>query len=386
MIKHQALARHGLAILLITAAAYALPVTSAAAQDYKVGWVLSLSGVGSAYADQAQQGIQLALDEINAKNIAGRKITLITVDDATEPKTSADVCSRLVLQDKVEAVIGQQPTPARIACNQFAQKAGIPYLSASYGAGDLCIPNLFSIGPVPNQLNNPMLNYLMSVNLKKVYLIGSDSSGPRTAAAGSEKFLKENGGTPLGPSFVATGSSDFTPEIAKIAAAKPEVVLEMILGTDGSTFHKQFSDDPRAAGIKEADLFLTEAGAKTLGKAVTGTLVSGGYLSTLDTAENKAFLAGLKNKFGDKAKPDLWGVFAYNALYVLAGAVKAGGTDANAVMANISKATFAGPNGSISIGNNYTKQMAYIGQIDQSGVIKVVKNMGQVEPQLMCKF
>ena len=55
-------------------------------------------------------------------------------------------------------------------------------------------------------------------------------------------------------------------------------------------------------------------------------------------------------------------------------------------MANISKATFAGPNGSISIGNNYTKQMAYIGQIDQSGVIKVVKNMGQVEPQLMCKF
>jgi branched-chain amino acid transport system substrate-binding protein len=355
-------------------------------EEFRVGWVLSLSGVGSAYADQAQQAMQLALDEINAKDRAGRKITVITVDDATDPKTSADVCSRLVLQDKVQAIIGQQPTPARVACNQFAQKAGIPYLSASYGAGDLCIPNLFSIGPVPNQLNNPMLDYLVSVGLKKVFLIGSDYSGPRAAAAGSEKFLKENGGQALGPAFVATGSTDFSPEIAKIASSKPDAILEMIVGTDGPTFHKQITNDPRASGIVQADLFLTEAGAKALGKAATGTLVSGGYLSTLDTDENKAFVDGLRKKFGDKAKPDLWGVFAYNALYVLADAVKSAGTDEKAIMAAIGKASFTGPNGPISIENNYTKQTAYIGKVDDAGVIKVIKNMGQVAPQLICKF
>jgi ABC-type branched-subunit amino acid transport system substrate-binding protein len=362
------------------------PITGAAADDYKIGLVLSLSGVGSAYADQAQQAVALALDEINANNLAGRPVSIITVDDATDPKTAAEVCSRLVLQDKVQAIVGQEPTPARIACNQSAQKAGVPYVSAAPGGGDLCIRNLFTVGPVPNQMNAPMLEYLLSINLKHVYLIGSDFSGPRFAAAGSEKYLKENGGTTAGSSFVPMGGTDYVQDLAKIAAAKPDAVLEMVVGNDGPAFHKQFANDPRVASVKQADLFLTESGAKALGKAAAGTYVSAGYLAALDTAENKSFLGGLTKKFGDRAKPDLWGVFAYNAMHVLAGAVKAGGSDSKAVMAALGTAKFTGPNGEINIENNYTRQVAYIGQVDDTGAIKVVKKMGAPSPQLSCSF
>jgi urea transport system substrate-binding protein len=367
-------------------ALYAAPARAQAAQDYKIGYPLALSGTGSVYAEEVQQGIALAVEEINAKNLAGRKFVLITVDDANDPKTAADVCSRLVLQDKVDAIVGSESSPARVACNQFAQKAGIPYVGATYSAGDLCIPNVFSVGAVASQTSNPMLDYLLSIDLKKVYIIGSDYSASRAAAGAAEKVLKERGGETVGVSFAPFGNSDFASDIAKITAAKPKVLLEMIIGADAVTFHKQFSNDPRSSGIKEADFFLSESTARALGKAAAGTIVSSAYLSTIQTPENKAFLEGLKAKFGAKAKPDVWGVLPYNALYALAGAVKTAGTDPKAVMATLSKMSFTGPNGENSFENNYVNQPIYIGQVSDSGAINLIKNTGRVSPQLLCKF
>ncbi len=66
-------------------------------------------------------------------------------------RPSAQVCARFVLEDKVQAIVGAQPTPSRLACNQAAVKAGLPYIAASGSAGDICLPNMFYVGQVPNQ-------------------------------------------------------------------------------------------------------------------------------------------------------------------------------------------------------------------------------------------
>jgi len=103
----------------------ALMVGPARAQDnaYKIGWIASFSGIGSAWSESGTRGIEMAVDAINTGKLAGKPVNFITADDGTDPKTAADVCARLVLQDKVDAIVGFEPTPSRLACNQAALKA-----------------------------------------------------------------------------------------------------------------------------------------------------------------------------------------------------------------------------------------------------------------------
>ncbi|MFN0124648.1 MAG: ABC transporter substrate-binding protein, partial [Blastocatellia bacterium] len=75
-------------------------------QPYKIGFVLALSGAGSVFADSARQGMELAIEQINAAGSAGRPVAITIVDDATDPRTAAEVCNRLVTQDRVHALIG----------------------------------------------------------------------------------------------------------------------------------------------------------------------------------------------------------------------------------------------------------------------------------------
>src|SRR6185437_5951939 len=115
---------------------------------YKIGWITSLSGPAAGTSGAANMAVQLAVDLANASNAAGRK-------------TAAQVCARFVLEDKVDAIVGAQPTPSRLACNQAAAKAGLPYIAASGSAGDICLPNMFYVGQVPNQFVLPLADYLV---------------------------------------------------------------------------------------------------------------------------------------------------------------------------------------------------------------------------------
>ena len=202
---------------------------------------------------------------------------LITGDDASDPKTAAQVCARFVIEDKVDAIVGAQPTPSRLACNQAAAKAGLPYIAASGSAGDICLPNMFYVGQVPNQFVLPLADYLVKQGWKRVYLIGADYSAPRAGLALAKARIEAGGGTVVGMSFTPQSTSDYSAEIGKIAAAKPDVVLENLTGAGIVTFHRQFANDPRVKGIKQADNFLLELMARTLGKDADGVIVAASY-------------------------------------------------------------------------------------------------------------
>jgi branched-chain amino acid transport system substrate-binding protein len=214
-------ARAGAAFLIVAALSATLLPAAAWADEapYKVGWVMSLSGPSSGTAGTANLAIQVAVERANAEDLAGRKIVLVPADDASDPKTSAQVCARLVIEEKVRAIIGAQPTPSRLACNQAAVKAGLPYIAASGSAGDICLPNMFYVGQVPNQFVLPLADYLLKQNLKRIYLFGADYSAPRAALAMAKKDIEAHGGTVVGMSFSPQDMSDFSADLGKIAAA-----------------------------------------------------------------------------------------------------------------------------------------------------------------------
>jgi urea transport system substrate-binding protein len=366
-------------------AAFVLAAARAAEAPYKIGWVMSLSGPSSGTAGTANLAIQVAVERANAENLAGRKIVLVPADDASDPKTSAQVCARLVIEEKVQAIIGAQPTPSRLACNQAAVRAGLPYIAASGSAGDICLPNMFYVGQVPNQFVLPLADYLLTQNLKRIYLLGADYSAPRAALAMAKAEIEAHGGEVVGMSFSPQDTSDFSADLGKIAAAKPDALLQSLTGTGIVTFHRQFANDPRVKGIALADNFLLESMARALGKDVDGVYVASSYYAAIDTKANRAFIDAMRAKFGDKVVPDYWAVYATNALGLLVQAVKQAGPSPKAVMAALARGRYDGVAGPITIVRNYAAEATYIGRAKADGTIVVLQQTPGVQPQLSCR-
>lgn len=373
--------------LFVVAFATGLALTAGAhAQDsYKIGWIASFSGIGSAWSESGTRGIELAVDAVNAGNLAGKPIKIITTDDAGDPKTAADVCLRLVLQDKVDAIVGFEPTPARLACDQAALKAGIPYVAATGTAGDVCFPNMITDGVISNQMVGPLLAHFAKTGAKRFYLIGSDYSTPRGTMKLAQAIIAKQGGTVVGQSFTPMGTADFSAEFAKIAAAKPDAILVNIVGTDDLTFHKQFGNDPRVANIPRGDLLLFESVAHILGAAGKGIVAVGNYFATIDSPANRAFRDAFAKRFGGKFSPDANSVNAYNGMMLLAGALKQGGGDAKAVIAQLDAAKIDGPNGQLSIVERYAAQPTYIGRAAGDGSIMVLDKTAPIAPVVKCR-
>lgn len=346
----------------------ALPAVAAAAV-VKVGVAVSLSGPGTATSDGALKGIQLAIDEINARAAGGVSIDPIVVDDATDPKTANDVCSRLVLKDKVQAIIGIEPTPARLACNQHAMKAGIPYVAAATNPGDICLPNLFHTGQTTRQMTLPLIDLAFAQGMRRIYFIGTDYAAPKVALEFVKQRAALKGAQVVGSAFASLGTSDFSAEISKIAAAKPDLVFTSFPNADGFTFHRQFGSDPRLHGIKRADNFMTAGMAKALGRSAEGVYVAAGYMIDAPGAANEAFKEAFARKFGAPSAPDVWALNAYNGMHLLAAALQTGKSGA-ALLDAMRTARFDGPGGSVEMSGLYATTTTFVGQTKDDGRIE----------------
>lgn len=371
----------GMAAALVLAAGGARADTA----SYKIGWIASFSGVGSAWSESGTRGLQLAVDKINAENLAGKPVAFVTADDAGDPRTAAEVCSRLVLQDKVDAIVGFEPTPARLACNQAAMKAGIPYVAATGTAGDICFANMITDGMISNQLIDPIVSYFAKHGAKRFYLIGSDYSTPRGTMKLARAVIEKMGGQVVGESYTPMQTADFGPVFAKIAEAKPDAILVNVVGTDDLTFHKQASSDPRIASIPRGDVLLFESVARVLGPAGKGIIAVGNYFATIDSPGNNAFKAAFAKRYGEKLAPDANSVNAYNGMMVLAAALKTGKGDAKATMAALTSAKIDGPNGPLAIVDRYAAQSSYIGRAVGDGSIAVIDHTAPISPIVKCK-
>ena len=357
-------------------------------QPYKIGFVLALSGAGSVFADAARQGMELAVEQINATNAAGRPIAITIVDDATDPRTAAEVCNRLVTQERVNAIIGYENTPSRVACNQAAQRAGIPYVASSMSGGDLCIANLFQVGMVPNQQITAMADYLLKSGAKKFYLLGSDYSSPKASFEIAKSYLTSKGAEIVGISFEPIGASDFAADIAKIAAAAPDVVIEALTAADEIPFYKQFRTDARTANQKIASIELKVSTAKAIGAQVQDVITASTYYPSIQSAANEAYLNAMKQKFGDQAQPSESAMLPFDAAHLLASAIKAANSSDGAAVTNaLRTASWDGPRGRIAFGNgiNYATLDVYIGLAGTDGGFTVKEKVSALEPRLSCK-
>jgi branched-chain amino acid transport system substrate-binding protein len=145
----------------------------------------------------------------------------------------------------------------------------------------------------------------------------------------------------------------------------------------------------RAAGIKAlyGNLAVDEGTAKSMGGDAADIYISASYLTSIDSPENKTFLAAMQKKFGaDLKTPNDLSVPQYEAIYAYKAAVeKAGTTETQAVLKALPQVSVKGPRGTIQMSvQHHAPLTMYLGRVKADGSVEVIKSFPNVDPGAQC--
>lgn len=328
--------------------------TTASGDTIKVGVYGDLTGQTSSFGQSTKNGIELAVDEINAAGgVNGKKIQLIVEDDQGRPEQAKTVVSKLISQDKVQAVLGEVASTNSLAAAPVAQEAKIPMITPSSTN-----PKVTEVGDYISRVCfiDPFQGSVMAkfaantLKAKTAAILGDVNSD---YSKGLTQFFEEEftklGGKVVAKEAYTQTDPDFKGQLTKIRNLKPDVLY--IPGYYGQVgiIAKQARELDMTMPLLGGDGWDSPELWKLGGAALKDTYISNHYSAENPAPEIQNFVKAYKAKFN--VEPDSLAALAYDAAKVLADAIKrAGGTD-SAKLKDAINATkdFAGVTGKITI-------------------------------------
>ena len=358
-------------------------------QVVTLGLLIPATNIGAIFGNSMLNGAKAAMEEYNTSN--GKfHLKYVVEDTATRPNVGVQKANKLIDQLKVDAIIGTLFTSVRQAVFNVTSKKGVIYMNPTYDPGGLCDKYYFSTGAVINQQFGEFVPWMIKNFGPKFYLIGHDYAWPRQSFALAKKIIAAKGGKVLGEEYVGFGLTDYSDVLRKCMAAKPDTLVFLIAGADGPTFIKQVVD----FGMKDK-MKLTSAGFTELALAgldaetADGIYTFADYFMTVDTPENKKFIANYRKAAGKDDLVDLFGVNMYNNVHLYTLALeKAGTKDKDAVAKALLEVKFKSPGGEIFFdkNNQYAHLPSMVGVSRKAiwPMVKIIEDYGIMAPEPGC--
>ena len=272
----------------------------------KVGVNLELTGTVAAYGNAENNGVKLAVQEINkAGGVDGKKIELITKDNKSENTEASTAATNLAIQSQVNAMIGPATSGAVAAASLNAQKTGVPLLTPSGTQDDLTLDTVDGVKKYVFRTTfqdsfqgQVLAQYAYSnLNAKKVVLYYDNSSDYAKGIA--EEFKKKYQGDIVTTATFASGDKDFQSALTKIKNLDYDAIVMPGYYTETGIITKQARDMGISVPILGPDGFNDDSFGDLAGKANTNGVyyVSGystktaeGAKTSIDIADNLASL------------------------------------------------------------------------------------------------
>lgn len=214
-------------------------------EPIKIGVDNPLTGVYTALGKNENTGMELAVEQINAKGgILGRQVQLV-IEDSTSDKTDVAVqkARKLIQSDKVNFLIGNVNSGQAIAMAEVASELKVLHIvpggHADSVTGSSCHWTTFRICNTGAMQGNAMAAPLINNIGKKYYIIAQDYAFGHALADGLNNAAKKLGGTNVGTEFFPLGSTDYSAILIKARAANPDVIVDLAAGDDGINSIKQ---------------------------------------------------------------------------------------------------------------------------------------------------
>jgi branched-chain amino acid transport system substrate-binding protein len=348
MIRH--LASAGMAALLVASLGGA-----AVAQDkLKIGVVTTLSGPAAALGQQLRDGFNLAVKDLGGK-LGGREVEIIVVDDELKPDVAVTKAKALVERDKVDFVVGVIFSNILLAIHKPVVESGAFLISPNAGpstlAGRGCHPNFF-VTSYQNDANHEVLGkYAQGKGFKRAFIMAPNYQAGKDSLAGFKRHFK---GEILDEVYTPLGHLDFSAELARIAAAKPDVMFTFMPGGMGVNLVRQYDQAGLKANVPFLSAFTVDESTLPAQKdAAVGMFGGANWAPDLDTPQNKAFVANFEKTYN--YVPGSYAMQAYDAGLLIESALKKTGgktTDKDALRKALKAADFKSLRGDFKFNNN----------------------------------
>ncbi len=321
----------------------------------RIGAILPLTGDVASYGKAAQQGIELAAENINLNGgINKRKIKIYYQDDKAQPQDGVNAFINLVQIDKVIAVIGAVPSSVTLAIAPVAEKDKIPLLSPASSsplitnAGDYIFRNY----PSDELEGVQVADYALSLQYKTAVTLTINNDYGKGLMTVFKKEYSISGGKIINSFNYTEGETNFQTILFRIKELKPQCVFIVGYGKELGKIVKQARELDIKVQFFSTVNFLDQQTIETGGTSVEGVIFSS---PVFDPSSGKQNVKQFVNKFNLKyhKDPDVWSAHAYDALNLLAYAIKNKGVSPNGIKNGLYEIkNFDGVSGITTFDNN----------------------------------
>jgi branched-chain amino acid transport system substrate-binding protein len=344
-------------ILMGTVALVALGTAPAVAQQsVKIGFVSTFSGPTAVIGNDMRNSFELALDHLGRK-MAGKPVEVIYEDDQQKPEVGKQKTEKLIQSDKVNFVVGYIWSNVLLASLKPVLDSETFLISSNAGpsqiAGELCSPYFFSTSWNNDQTPQAMGEYMNQKGVKTLYMIGPNYAAGKDMLNGVRSTFK---GQIIGEDLTKWPDQlDFSAELSKVRAAKPDAVFVFYPGASGVQFLTQYAQSGLKGQIPLYTAFTIDAITLKLQKDLAlGVPGAQHWVNDLPNDANKKYVADFRKKFGNY--PTFYGAQSYDAANLINSAVvavKGDLSNKDGMRAEMRKADYASVRGPYKYGNNH---------------------------------
>jgi len=295
------------------------------AKDIKIGFISTLTTPAALIGKQLKAGAELAMDHIGNK-MGGRNAKILFEDDGFSPKIGKQKTEKLIKKDKVDIMAGYiwshvlgASAPVVLKANKFLFSSNAGH---SIYSGKKCHKNFFNVSWENSQNASATGVLLNKKGVKRLYILSLNYAAGKQVAGGIERTYN---GKVVGKDLVPMSHKDWSAELTKIKAAKPDAVIAFYPGAWGPKFFGQYAQ----AGLNKTTplyhVFSIDMGNlpifQKVGLNVLNTFQTAQWSPDFKNAANLKFVSGFKKKYG--MMPNHFAAQAYETIMLIKSGVDA---------------------------------------------------------------
>lgn len=335
--------------------------TAMAADPIRIGSVVSATGPASFLGDPQQKTLEQYVEKINAAGgVLGRKLELVLYDDNSDANKANAFAKRLVLQDRVDIVLGPSTTGSTMAMVPQVQSTKVPMISfaAATVIVDPVKPYVFKMPHSDTMAAQKVLEDMKKRGITKFALLSDTGGFGKSGHNETLKIARTLGMTVVEDQSYGEKDSDMTPQLTKAKSAEPQAIFVFGTGQAPAIIAKNYQQ----LGLK-VPLYMSHGQAsaefiRITGKASEGVRMPSPALLIADRLPEKDPQKGVsmsyKQEYEGRFKQDVstFGGYGYDGLMLAVDAFKrAGSTDKDKVREALEKTRgFVGVSGIYNMG------------------------------------
>ena len=313
----------------------------ATGDEIVIGANFELTGNHAQYGSNANNGLKLAIKEVNdAGGINGKKIKIVEADAKSEAAESVNAATKLISDDKVIALIGPAVTANVIAESQVATDNMVPIIAPAATNPDVTVENgqvkpyVFRSCFIDPQQSEVMAQFAAKDLSAKTAVLYLDSSSDYSKSLGKifkEKFEADGGQVVMEEAFLAK-DQDFKAALTKIQTANADVIFVPAYYEEVGKIVKQARELGITAAILGTDGWDDSKVVDIAGKdALNNTYFCTHYFE--GDEEVQGFINSYKAEYNND--PNVFAALGYDAGKMLVNAIEREGTDSEKIRDNI---------------------------------------------------